>query len=136
MKDGDLSFIRGHTTSVSPLILTTSKEVLKMDKRLMDVIGSIDYYELLKMKKDLESGGVYLGQFLKDEIKKREKQHGKCCSQCTSEIDSSSTSNFTLLFGSEDFKKKATFCGKDCLEYFLKNLNSMKKGENPKTILS
>jgi len=104
-----------------------------MDKRLRDVIDAIDYYELLRMKKDLESGGHHLKQFLGEEIKKRQMMHQVLCSVCGTDIDPYSTSTSTLMFGPDDFKKKATFCGKDCLEYFIKNMEGMKKASSPKT---
>ena len=106
-----------------------------MDKRLRDVIPIMDYHELLRIKKDLEEGGIHLKNFVEKEIDKRHKQHSTFCSTCGIEIESKSTTTSTLIFGPNDFKKKATFCGKDCLEYFIKNLEDMKKGQIPKTTL-
>ena len=104
-------------------------------KRLRDVIHAIDYYELLKIRKDLDDGGIHIKKFIQDEIDKRHKEHSTFCSTCGTEIDPLSTSSSTLIFGPSDFKKKATFCGKDCLDYFLKNMDQFKKGNNPKTIM-
>jgi hypothetical protein len=106
-----------------------------MNKRLRDVIDSIDYYELLKIKKDLDEGGIHLNRFIQSEIKKRHSQHHVLCSTCGTEIDSKSSNTSTLVFGPDDFKKKATFCGKDCLEYFIKSMDEMKKGTMPKTTI-
>lgn len=105
------------------------------DKRLRDIIHTISYDELLKIKQDLSQGGIHLKKFIQDEIDVRNKQHSALCSTCGIEIDPLSTTSTTLIFGPGDFKKKATFCGKDCLEYFLKNMDDMKKGNNPKTIM-
>jgi hypothetical protein len=105
-----------------------------MNKRLRDVIDSLDYHELLRMKKDLNEGGFHLKKFVDHHIKEKEKQHQLHCSACMSEIDPESVNTFTLMFGSDDFKKKATFCGKDCLQYFLNNIDAMKRGANPKTL--
>lgn len=99
-----------------------------MKKRLRDIIDSLDYYELLRIKKDLNDGGFHLKNFLDAHITEREKDHFAVCAVCANEIDSESTQIFTLLFGPVGFKKKATFCGKDCLEYFLGNLENMRKG--------
>jgi len=102
-----------------------------MDKRLRDIVHVIDYYELLRIKKDLEQGGIHLKKFIQAEIDERHKQHSVFCSTCDTEIDPKSTTTTTLMFGPHDFKKKATFCGRDCLSYFLKNIDEMKNGHAP-----
>jgi hypothetical protein len=94
---------------------------------LREVIGSLEYEELVKMKKDLEAGGFHLKKFIEHEIKEHEKKHEQLCATCSAKIDPSSINTFTLIFGPEDFKKKATFCGHDCLEYFQNELKQMKK---------
>ena len=97
-----------------------------MDYRLRDVIDSLDYNELVKMKKDLEYGGLHLKSFINKKIQEKESHHSKSCSVCSSELKENSVNNFTLVFGPEDFRKKASFCGIDCLEYFIKDLKDMK----------
>jgi hypothetical protein len=108
-------------------------KVMMMEKRLRDVIDAIDYSELLRMKSDLTSGGHHLRKFIEGEIRSREMQHSEYCSNCSAEIDAKSTTTFTLLFGPSDFRKKASFCGKDCLQYFVSKMDEMKKGMMPKT---
>lgn len=98
-----------------------------MKYRLKDIVDTLEFDELVKMKKDLESGGFHLKRFLESKIKQQEKQHEKYCSNCSNELKPESTNNFTLIFGPDDFRKKASFCGMDCLEYFLKELKEMKK---------
>ena len=104
-----------------------------MKRRLRDVIDSIDYDELLRMKADIDSGALHLKSFVDKQIKARELEHQLQCSVCTNLIDKDSVSTFTLLFGPSDFKKKATFCGKDCLLYFISKTDEMKLGRIPKT---
>ena len=99
-----------------------------MDKRLRDVIHTLDYHELLKIRKDLDSGGYHLKEFISAEITKRNKHHSTFCTTCGIEIEEQNSDSTTLVFGPADFRKKATFCGKDCLEYFLKTLTDRKKG--------
>ena len=98
-----------------------------MRKRLIDVVDQIDYNDLVKMKMDIEDGGVHLKKLVEGKIKEHQKNHDVVCSACSAEIDKYSTNNFTLLFGPEDFKKKATFCGVDCLQYFLGQLKKIKE---------
>jgi hypothetical protein len=102
----------------------------EMKYRLRDVIDSLEFDELVKMKKDIEAGGFHLKRFVEDKIKEEEKKHDAFCANCSAKINPGSTTTFTLIFGPDDFKKKATFCGQDCLEYFLSELKQMKKVMN------
>jgi hypothetical protein len=97
-----------------------------MDYKLRDVIDSLDYNELVRMKKDLEYGGFHLKSFIVKKLHEKERKHAEPCSVCSAELREISVNNFTLVFGPEDFRKKASFCGMDCLEYFLKDLKQMK----------
>lgn len=91
-----------------------------------NVMDSLEYDELLKIKKDLEAGGVHLRNLVNQKIKKYQKEHEKVCSVCSNDIDPESTENYTLVFGPESFKKKASFCAIDCLEYFISDLKKIK----------
>ena len=98
-----------------------------MKYKVKDVVDSIEYEDLLKLKRDIEGGGVHITKLIDQKIKEQEKQHEKVCSTCSNDIDPYSVNNYTLIFGSEDFKKKATFDGLDCLETFLEKLKQIKK---------
>ena len=93
-----------------------------MAYRLRDIIDSLDYYELKKIEKDLTEGGQHLRRFVQEQVKKREHKHETICVNCHSEINQQSASTYTLVFGPSDFLKKASFCGTDCLEFFLERL--------------
>ena len=95
--------------------------------KLREVIDSLDHGELLKIKKDIDAGGLHLKRFIHEKIKENEKKHEQYCAVCSSKIDPYSMSTFTLVFGPADFKKKASFCAVDCLKYFLKSLEELKK---------
>ena len=101
-----------------------------MDKRLRDIIHTLDYYELLKIKKDLRSGGQHLLDFIEHEITRREQDHHVFCTSCGSEIQHNASSVLTLVFGPHDFRKKATFCGKDCLDYFMAKMDASQRKQN------
>ena len=98
-----------------------------MQKRLRDIIDKIDYYELLRIKKDLDNGGKFLSDFIMQEIENRNKHHHVYCAVCDAEINQKKPETSTLVFGPSDFRKKATFCGKDCLNYFIKTMDERKK---------
>jgi len=97
-----------------------------MKKRFRDVIDTIEYDDLMKMKKDLDDGAVHLSKLIDEKVKEEQKKHEQVCTVCSKNIDQYDTNNLTLLFGPDDLKKKATFCALDCLEYFINNLKEMK----------
>ena len=99
-----------------------------MKKRFRDVVDLIDYDDLLKMKKDIEKGGTHISRLVDDKIKEEQKKHHRVCSVCTNDISDHSVSTYTLVFGPDDFKKKATFCGIDCLEYFISGMKKRVEG--------
>ncbi|MGM5487922.1 MAG: hypothetical protein ACQESG_03160 [Nanobdellota archaeon] len=90
--------------------------------RIRDVIPRLDLDELIKIKRDLDSGSIHLKRLINDEIKKKQKEHCTQCAVCMKSIDPSDSSTYTLLFGPDDFKKKATFCAHDCMMYFISKL--------------
>ena len=98
-----------------------------MKLNLKDALGSLDYHELVDLHEDLEGGGHSTRALVKDRILEKEKEMGKLCQVCQSEIDPHSTSNYTLLLGPEGLRRKASFCAIDCLEYFLKNLKDLRQ---------
>ena len=98
-----------------------------MGIRVRDIVPGLDHDELMKIKKDLDAGGVHLKKLVDKEIDKKEKEHEVYCSTCLGKIDPSNPNTYTLIFGPHDFRKKATFCGMDCLQYFLENLRKEKR---------
>ena len=97
-----------------------------MSRRFEDVIDILDYNELMRFKNDLDSGAITLKKLLEEKIKKKLKEHEKVCATCSNNLNFYKTNNYTLIFGPDDFKKKASFCGLDCLEYFITKLKDMK----------
>ena len=97
-----------------------------MSRKFEEVFDVLDYNELMRFKNDLDSGAITLKKLLEEKIKTRLKEHEKICATCSSQLNFYKTSNYTLMFGPDDFKKKASFCGIDCLEYFIIKLKDMK----------
>lgn len=91
-----------------------------------DAVEKLDYDELIKIKTDVETGSKHLRRLIDKKIKEKKNTHNTYCSYCNSEIDPDSVQNYTLLFGPEDFKKKASFCGLDCLKAFIRDLEVMR----------
>ncbi len=97
--------------------------------RLRRIIGNFGYEELANLKKDLEEGGVELKRIVEQKIRQYETTHEKTCSVCYNDLEPYSLHNYTLVFGPDDFKKKAGFCGMDCLQYFLENFKNIERGD-------
>ena len=97
--------------------------------RLKEFLDSLEHYELLQLKQSLDKGSLNIGKAIQEKINEHEKKHLKFCVTCSNSLDPYSTSNYTIIFGPEDFKKKASFCGIDCLGYFLSKLKEIKRGE-------
>ena len=97
-----------------------------MGNRYEDVINSLNYQELMRLKRDIDNGALNTKRILEEKVKKRLREHEKTCAICTSTLNFYSTNNYTLLFGPDDSKKKASFCGLDCMGYFINKLKDMK----------
>lgn len=95
-------------------------------KLIRDIIDFIDYDELIKLRKDLQNGGLHLLKLVNNKIKEIELSHDKYCSSCGTKIDRNASNNYTLVFGSYDFRKKASFCGVDCMEQFIQKLKDIR----------
>ena len=78
------------------------------------------FKELKAIEKDLYEGNI--GKLIKDRLNKFE--HDALCPTCG---NVESKPRYTLIFGRDDFKKKANFCGLDCLRFFVEKLEKEKE---------
>ena len=97
-----------------------------MSRRFEEIIEILDYNELMRLKNDLDTGAITIKRLLEEKIKKRLREHERICATCSNNLNFYKINNYTLIFGPDDFKKKASFCGLDCLEYFIIKLKDMK----------
>ena len=97
-----------------------------MSRRFEDVFEILDYNELMRLKNDVDTGAMTVKRLLEEKIKRKLKEHEKVCATCSNNLNFYKTNNYTLVFGPDDFKKKASFCGLDCLEYFILKLKDLK----------
>jgi hypothetical protein len=94
----------------------------KMD-RLSKFVSDLDQNELMLVKKELEAGNFE--RLLAQKIKEtKEQDWNKVCPVCHSPIEEGS---MTLTFGPKDLRKKASFCARDCLKYFVQRLEEQVK---------
>lgn len=97
-----------------------------MGRRFEEVFEVLDYNELMRFKSDMDTGAMTVKRLLEEKIKAKLKEHEKVCATCSNNLNFYKANNYTLVFGPDDFKKKASFCGLDCLEYFILKLKNMK----------
>lgn len=98
-----------------------------MKLKLKDAIGSMEYHDLVELHEDLREGGHSTRKLVEQRIVEKEKEMGRLCAVCNSEIDPHSTSNYTVLLGPEGLRRKASFCALDCLKFFISNLEKRKE---------
>ncbi len=99
-------------------------------KSLREVLGSLEYVELINLQKDLYNGGTGIRQMISNKIKEISSLESRNCATCGAQINLRVENEFTLIFGTTQTKKRASFCAIDCMEYFttsLKHLTNTKK---------
>jgi hypothetical protein len=104
-----------------------------MPRKLRDLISEVNYEDLYKMKADLETGGIHLKQLVEKKIRDIETENIKTCATCGNTINLLTQKSYTLIFGPPDFKKKAHFCGIDCLDYFIQRMKQAEKARMEKS---
>lgn len=92
-------------------------------------MDEIPYEDLVRIQKDLDSGGHHLMQLIQMKIAEIEREKVKTCATCGTSINPYFMDDYVLHFGRRDFKKRAFFCGTDCLKYFLVKLEPEKSLE-------
>ena len=96
-------------------------------EELKNGIQKMSYTELVQIKRELEHGAFNLKRLISGRIREIENDYERHCTQCSNELDPYNVNSYTLIFGPSDFKKKVSFCGPDCLEYFLKKVKVIKE---------
>lgn len=94
--------------------------------KVRDMIAMLSYEQLKKLQRDLASGGGHLKILVDQKIEDIETSDRGVCAFCGTPLRSHDHP-YTLLFGPKDFRKKASFCGLDCMDSFSKNLRIFQK---------
>lgn len=94
-------------------------------KKVSDVIGMLEYEELVDLQRDLFGGGTVIKQAVTNRIKAVNESQTRICATCGSAVNLGQNYEYTLIFGPKDLKKRASFCAVDCLEYFFAQLKSI-----------
>ncbi|MCA9478263.1 MAG: hypothetical protein KC535_03900 [Nanoarchaeota archaeon] len=83
--------------------------------KLAKLMESMTYEDLLLLQKDFERGNLH--SILEKRIKERQANRITLCPVCSSPVKEGE--GYHLQFGDPSLRKKATFDGIDCLQYFL-----------------
>ncbi len=102
-----------------------------MKHKFKEFLEGLDYNEVLEFSRQLKDGKSTIREVLSNHINVLDRMNSRVCATCGNELNSS-TKNLALHFGPEDFKKKASFCAFDCLNFFTDQLKAieMKKEKN------
>ena len=104
-----------------------------MKHKFKEFLENLDYNELLEFQKQLKDGNSTIRQVLSNHLNVVERINARVCATCGNQLDPN-TKNMSLIFGPEDFKKKASFCAFDCLEFFMNHLKAVEKKKEKKPI--
>jgi len=61
--------------------------------RLNEFLNSLEHYELVKLKQELEKGTISVAKVLQEKIRELEKKHAGCCTTCSNTLDPYNTNN-------------------------------------------
>ena len=95
-----------------------------MKHKFKEFLENLDYNDLLEFQKQMKEKGSDMRTVLDNHIDVVERMSSRVCATCGNELNAN-TKNLTLHFGPEDFKKKASFCAFDCLDFFMEQLKSI-----------
>ncbi|MBN2454717.1 hypothetical protein JXB11_04185 [Candidatus Woesearchaeota archaeon] len=94
-------------------------------KKVRQAIESLGYEDLINIQKDILTGSTKLRGIISSKLKDIEEAECRICATCGSTIKIKESDNFTIIFGPPDFKKRASFCALDCMEYFITSLKRL-----------
>lgn len=103
--------------------------MVDMYNELLEKIENANVYDLIEFKRKLKENFEELIKLIDSKIEKFEESNKFCavCGTAIMEIEEP----YVLIFGKRGIRKKAYFCGSDCLNYFLNNYTHLKnKGSN------
>ena len=85
-------------------------------EKINKTLDKFNHGELMELQKLIKEEAM--GKIIEKRLEKF-KNGNKVCPVCNTSIEEE---GFMLIFGTSGFRKKATFDGLDCLEYFITKL--------------
>lgn len=88
---------------------------------IRDIILNASFDELNKMLNDLSSDSVHIKKLVASRLAELEEEKAIICATCGKKINTHENDNyFTLYFGPSTFRRRASFCALDCMQYFIR----------------
>ncbi len=100
-----------------------------MEMMIRNLLETMGHHDLVSLRQNVQKGNFNFNTLLKNTITMKENENVKYCSMCGNDLEPQSTSNYTIMFGPEGFKKKASFCALDCMEFFVGKLKEIKNNQ-------
>ena len=94
-------------------------------RKIMEIISSLEYEELVDLQRDLFTGGSGIKQVVSNKLKEINATESRTCGSCGTEVNLRVANEFTMILGTSDIKKRVSFCAIDCMEYFTKSLKQL-----------
>ena len=91
-------------------------------KKFVEMLSSLEYEELVELQRDLFNGGASTKQLVSNKLKEISFRESRTCGTCGNQVNLRESNEFTLIFGTPEVKKRASFCALDCMDYFTSNL--------------
>lgn len=89
-------------------------------------IEAMGHDELERLSQDLGMKDGIVKSMVDRRLLEAHASAGRICSGCMGDMDPISINNYTIIFGPHDLRKKASFCGTDCLSHFIHQLKEMR----------
>ena len=91
-------------------------------KKIVMAINNMEFEELRELQNDIENSNEILKKALWNRMQDLSNSE-KFCATCFKELKNP---KYTLIVG-EKFKRKLSFCEKDCFKYYLRNLEELRE---------
>jgi hypothetical protein len=91
-------------------------------KKIVMAINNMDFEELRELQKDIENSSEIVKKALWNRMQDLSNSE-KFCATCFKELKNP---KYTLIVG-DKFKRKLSFCEKDCFKYYLRNLEELRE---------
>ena len=96
-------------------------------KKIREAIHTLSFEEIKQLEQEIKSGSIELKKTMFERMQELDNVT-KFCAVCFNNIRDTEYT-YSILFGPKDFRRKASFCAIDCMEYFTTHLKEMKNAE-------
>jgi hypothetical protein len=107
---------------MTAIIQNNSSNDFERNIQFKELLYSLNYQQLTELEFELQKGAPNIKTHVANLKERLELQQRSICATCGVRLDPDKHQVLTLVFGPTDFRKKGSFCGKDCHMEFLNRL--------------